>query len=90
MFQTNEIINLIISIGVLLFIIIYWSELSGVAHLKILTVAFLFMLVSSIATVIEAVFMPTLFNFIEHFCDVLRTVVFLIWGCLLGLRPENR
>jgi hypothetical protein len=87
MFQTNEIINLIISIGILLFIVIFWSELSGVYHLKVLTIAFLFMLASGIATVVETVFTPTLFNFIEHFCDVLRTAAFLIWACLLRLRP---
>lgn len=88
MFQENELIHLLISVGILIFVIIYWKELAGFYHIRLLIAAFLFLLASGIFTLMEGVFWYGFFNGLEHLCDLLRTVVILIWGSLLVL-PEK-
>lgn len=92
MFQENEIVHGLVSFGVLIFIIIYWKELSGIQYFRILAVAFLFLLASAVFTLLEDLsaswYQP--FNFLEHSCDLLRTLAVLLWAAMLVLPGKSR
>jgi hypothetical protein len=83
MFQENEVINLLVTFGIFLFVMLFWSELSEAYHLKVLTIVLFLTLISGIFTLLEHLIWPTQLNYLEHFSDVLRSAVLLIWGLLL-------
>lgn len=83
MYQESEVINLCVSIGVLIFIVVHWKEIDESHHFRTLVVAFGFLFAASIFTLIEDFwdnrYWFDSFNFLEHLCDLFRSVFLLIW-----------
>ncbi|TGJ99566.1 hypothetical protein EHO59_17120 [Leptospira semungkisensis] len=76
MFQLSEILNLIFdSIGLVVIIALY--QIGMIPRYKLLFIAFLFVWLSSVFTVLEGFFLPDLLNFLEHFSFLLSGVFFL-------------
>lgn len=90
MTQQNELINLIIEVGVLSFLLMHLKEVSGPYHFKLLVVAYLLSFGSGLCTVLEDTFWYDFFNPFEHICDFLRAVVLLIWIVKLVNQKETQ
>ncbi len=81
MFQESEIVNLIFSLLITIFFLIF-SRGYRRPRFPFLYLGFLFMLFAYVFTVIEGFVFPVAFNLLEHFCYAMSGIFFLI-GCMI-------
>jgi len=79
MIQENEIVALILALGVLFFTLVYRHGLEDVAYPGILLAAFTFYCVGLILTVLEGLFWPDLLNILEHICHAISSILLGLW-----------
>jgi fluoride ion exporter CrcB/FEX len=87
MVQGNEVVLLVLGIGVLLFIVGNRNKLKYLPASKILLTAFLFSFTGWSATVIETFLLGNLTNAIEHICYMVSAIFLAIWCWKAFHRP---
>jgi hypothetical protein len=91
MIQDNEIIMLLIGIGVLIFIIGNRQQLRRFIFSEILILGFYLTLAGWILTILEGFFFKDLLNLIEHACYAGSSVSVAFWCYkVFGSRREGR
>lgn len=79
MVNEYELVVLILAIGILIFIFGKRSNFKRIYDYKTLLGAFYFLFIGFLATVLESFFFNTTFNYLEHVCYVISSILILIW-----------
>jgi hypothetical protein len=91
MIQENEIVMLLIGVGVLIFIVKNRVQFKRLPEWKILTMAFYVLLVGWVLTVIEGFFWKAIFNLLEHICYASSSVLVAAWCWkVFGIEKETQ
>ena len=85
--QGNEVVLLVLGIGVLLLIVGNRHKLKYLPAYKILLTAFLISFTGWVATVIEAFLWENTINAIEHICYMVSAIFLAIWCWKAFHRP---
>ena len=88
MIQQNEIITLICSIGVLIFIHGYRSYLWRVPRSRLLIASYSLLVAGWTATVLEGYIWPATLNLFEHLCHAVAAIILVFWLLHLPARGE--
>jgi len=75
----NEVVMLLIGVGVLIFILGSRPRLKSLPASNILIAGFYVLLVSWVLTVLEGFFWEGLLNYIEHACYAVGSVLVAVW-----------
>ena len=75
----NEIVMLLIGVGVLIFILGSRPRLKSLPASNILIAGFYVLLGSWILTVVEGFFWESFLNYIEHACNAVGSVLVAVW-----------
>ncbi|MBW8041750.1 MAG: hypothetical protein FVQ85_17375 [Planctomycetes bacterium] len=75
----NEVVMLLIGVGVLIFILGSRPRLKDLPASNILIMGFYLLLVSWILTVLEGFFWEELLNYVEHACYAVGSVFVAVW-----------
>ncbi|HJZ39350.1 MAG TPA: hypothetical protein VJ203_03215 [Bacteroidales bacterium] len=81
MFEENEVVMLILGIGVLIFILLNLNRIKRIYAWKLLVPGYCFLLAGWFLTVLEGFFAGSLFNFLEHACYTCSSIIVAFW-CL--------
>lgn len=87
-FQKNEVITLLITVGIGIF---FWTNRKPLAQLhawKLLVFSFLCYTARTCFTVLEGYLWPTVINHLEHVSILLFSIAFLFWCWQIGYRKE--
>ena len=79
MVHENEIVMLILGIGVLFFIVVNYSQLKRFPAINTLIAGFCFTLTGWFFTVLEGYMLATLFNIVEHSCYLAGALCVAQW-----------
>ena len=79
MIQENEVITLVISAGIGVFLLLNRHMFSGIPHMKWLWVSYIFFISSLLLTVAEGFFWVDFLNFLEHLFTVLLSAALAAW-----------
>jgi len=79
MLHENEIIMLVLGVGVLLFIIVNYARLKEFPSINTLITGFCFSLLGWILTVLEGFLLESALNFAEHFCYFASALCVALW-----------
>ena len=91
MVQENEIVMLILGLGVLVFVVASRSQLKRLEWSGMLTLGFYFLLAGWALTVLEGFFWEVLLNYIEHTCYAIGSVSVSAWCWkVFGRREEAK
>ena len=71
-FEENEVVMLLLGVGVLLFMLLRWPQLKQLPASKNLVMGFMFLLASS--------FYYQFLNYLEHFCYAGSAVTIAFWS----------
>jgi len=77
----NEVVMLLLGVGVLTFILGNRARLKHLAASKILIVGFYVLLAGWVLTVLEGFFWEGLLNYLEHLCTAVSSVLVAVWSC---------
>ncbi len=84
MLQSNEIISLLLFVGVLLFALYQRNGLSELPARWLLLMSFGVLLFGRVFTIVEGFFLGELFNALEHACYAISSLL-LLWWCARAL-----
>ena len=90
MLQENEIIRLLLGLGVLVFVIASRSRLRRVPAWSVLSAAFAVLLIGWIITILEGFIWESALNYIEHLCYAGSAVFLLVWCWRVFWQGEER
>lgn len=79
MVQDNEIVMLLLGVGVLIFTLINRYKLRRIPATRILILSFYVLLGGWVLTVIEGFIWNEFLNFLEHICYALSSVLMATW-----------
>lgn len=79
MIQENEIVTLVLSIGICLFIIHNRSQLVELPFHNLVIGAFVALLTGQVLTVLEGFWYEETFNFLEHVCYAASSLLLAAW-----------
>jgi len=79
MIEQNEVVMLVLGLGVLIFVLGNYPQLKRFPCAKILVAGFAVLLAGWVLTVLEGFFLPGLLNFLEHICYAISTVLLATW-----------
>jgi hypothetical protein len=79
MIQENELIGLILGVGVLIFILANRSRLAGLPAARILLASYYVLLAGWALTVLEGFLWGQALNLLEHFCYALSALLLAVW-----------
>jgi len=79
MIQQNEVVMLVLGIGVAIFILGNYSQFKRFPSATVLVVGFSVLLAGWVLTVLESFYFPGFFNFFEHLCYAISTVLLTTW-----------
>ena len=79
MIQENEVVSLLLCIGVLYFILMNRSQLKRLPSSEIFVSGFFVYMLGRIITVLEGLFLGDILNTLEHACYAVSSVLLLIW-----------
>ncbi len=79
MIQHNEIVMLLLGVGVFVFSLMNHRRLKGVHAWNILVVAYAVVFAAWCFTVIEGFFWKELFNYFEHIFYTISSILVMIW-----------
>lgn len=79
MLRENEVVMLILGVGVLFFIIINASRLTNVYSWKLLIAGYCVLLSGWIFTVLEEFFAGHILNYLEHASYLASSALLLVW-----------
>jgi hypothetical protein len=90
----NEVVMLLIGMGVLVFILGNRERLKRLPASKILILAFYIMLAGWVMTVLEGLFglfLEEILNFAEHLCTAISSIFVAVWCCkVFGVRDGRK
>ena len=89
MVQENEILTVILGAGVLYFVILKHAELKNNPSIGLLMPGFCMIFSAWVASLLEAFFWETAFNFLEHMLYLSSALCLLVWTVRLPIRPEG-
>ncbi len=90
MSKENEMIMLLLGVGILVLIWVNHDRLKRIPESKILISSFCFLLAGWAMTVLEDFFFGRAVNYLEHICYTLSSVLMLIWSWrLFGKKQES-
>lgn len=89
MVQENEIIMLLLGIGVLIFILGNRSVIKRVPDSRLLIAGFWFQLVGWFSTVLEGFFLEVFLNYFEHTCYAVSALLLAFWCFKAHRRKEE-
>jgi hypothetical protein len=79
MIQPNEVVMLIIGLGVLIFILGNRSQLERIPFSRVLLLGFYSLLAGWALTVLESFFWNEFFNYLEHTCYATASLFLAAW-----------
>jgi len=79
MVQENEIIGLLLGVGILIFILANRSRLVNLPAVRILLASYYILLAAWVLTVLEGFFWGQAINLVEHVCYALSAVLIAVW-----------
>jgi len=79
MIEQNEVVMLVLGIGVLIFVLGNYPQLKRFPSAKILVVGFCVLLAGWVLTVMEGFYLPGILNYLEHICYAVSTVLLAAW-----------
>jgi uncharacterized protein YhhL (DUF1145 family) len=88
-FQKNEFITLLITVGIGIF---FWANRKPITQLhawKLLVLSFVCYLARMAFTVLESCFWTEGLNLLEHLSILLFSIFFLLWCWQIGYRKEK-
>ncbi len=83
MVQENEIVTLVLAVGVLIFALANLRRIGSTAQPKVLLVAFAFACGGWVFTVVEGLAWPDLLNLIEHILYAISSITLAYWCWLV-------
>ncbi len=90
MIEKSELILLLLSMGVLLFIIGNTTRFKKIPASNILIAGFLLFFVGWVFTVLEGFFWGTALNLMEHICYIGGSILVAVWSWKMFGRKEKR
>jgi len=88
MLQENEVVMLIMGIGVFLFILLNKVHVKKINSWRILVWGYYFLLSGWFFTVLEGLFLENYLNLFEHLCYAVSTMLFTVW-CWKSVQKVN-
>ena len=88
MIQENEVVMLLMAIGVLIFILVNRRLIMCIRAASVLVAAFCVLLAAYVLTVLEGLFLEDLLNFLEHLCYAGSSVLIALW-CMKVFKPKE-
>lgn len=79
MLHENEVVMLLLGVGIFLFILLNISHIRHISFWKILITSYSLLLIGWILTVLEGYFLESLLNFLEHLSYVMSSLVLAVW-----------
>ena len=89
MLNENEVIMLILGIGILSLISVYRSKIKRVFAYETILIAFYLLIASWICTILEDIFFYRIMNLLEHVFFAASAVVTLIWCWRVASRQKQ-
>ena len=89
MIQQNEILTMLVTLGVVLYIIINRRALTRIPGFKILFVSFLVLFVGLVLTIAEGFFLGHLMNVLEHLCYAVSSLLAAVWCWRVFVRDRG-
>ena len=80
MFEEQELLILILGIGLLVYASFKRSDLASIPYSGIIAVAYLSMLISWALSVLEGYYYPYLLNILEHITCMIGSLLLAIWA----------
>jgi len=87
--QENEIITFLLFALVVIFYFINRQKLSGFPGIKYFLISIVFLLISSILTIIEGFFFEEIINTAEHITRLVSTVMLFVWAYSLRAKKGS-
>ncbi|MDY6905165.1 MAG: hypothetical protein SWH61_10810 [Thermodesulfobacteriota bacterium] len=88
MIAENEIIMLVLGMGVYGFMVAHKQGLARIPYHRLFFNAYRILLAAWMLTVLEGFFLPSIFNFLEHLCYACGTGILSLW-CYKLITPGN-
>lgn len=82
MIQEVEIIRLLISLGVLIFLFLRRDQLRVIPFSRLLMTGYLLLVIGWVLTILEGFILPDFLNVIEHICYASSSILLAIW-CIM-------
>jgi len=79
MLNENEVIILILGIGILSLVSVYRSKIKRMYAYEMMLLAYYLLIASWVFTVLEDVFFYAIMNLLEHICFLASALVMLVW-----------
>lgn len=79
MFQENEVISCILTVGVVLFVLVNYRTVVRIPHSHLLLSALLFFLLSNVFTICEGMWMERFYNALEHLTYMVSLIIMAVW-----------
>jgi hypothetical protein len=79
MVQENEIVMLVLGLGVLVFIMQSQRRLRMIPHRRTLLLSYVTLLIAWTSTVLEGFVFPHALNIVEHSCYMISMFIMLLW-----------
>jgi len=79
MIHENEVVMLMLGVGVLIFVLESRPRLKQLPASKTLISAFYLLLAAWILTVLEGFFWEVVFNYLEHLCYAISAILVTVW-----------
>ena len=79
MIQENEIITLLLGIGVMIFILANKQKVKRIPAAKILIAGFYVLLAGWVLTILEGLFWREFINVLEHICYTSSSILMAVW-----------
>ena len=89
MVQENEVVMIVLGLGVLLFILGNRSQLKRIESSATLILGFCFLLLGWALTVLEGFCWEVLLNYLEHMCYAAGSASLAAWCCTLFGRSKE-
>lgn len=88
MIQENEVVMLLMAIGVLIFILVNRRLIMRIEAARVLVAAFCVLLAAYVFTILEGFFLEKLLNLLEHLCYAASSVLIALW-CMRVFKPKE-
>lgn len=89
MLQQNELITMLVGLGVVFYIIINKGRLRSIQGFRILVVAYMILFTGWILTIAEGFLLGTLFNVLEHLCYAASSTLVAVWCWFVLIRGKS-
>jgi len=78
--QENEVVTLLLSIGVLVFVLLNRSQLGSLPLHRLIVGAFLALIAGQVLTILEGLRFGEVLNLAEHVCYAVSALLLAVWA----------